>query len=424
VFPSCNEPGLEVVQALVRSNKVGVYGGSSGDVTYDPSRHILSHHSVYPSLYDKRFRQKFEPMLKKLRITFVFPTVDVLVAEFAKWKTPGVTFITPDADTATLVLSKKATYERLRGVIPVPEVFKSDGDVEFPAYAKPDVGSGSKTAHIVRTPDDLAAARNEGLLVCQYLPGVEYTVDAVNDLSGKLLYAGVRVRGKIGRGIALGTQTVQDKEIMQMMYKISEKVRIMGPWFAQFKRDAHGIPTLLEINCRVGGSSTLTRLSGVNIPLLSLFLFAGYPVAIPEARRGLLVNRALVNYCDPPEVAHVIWDLDDTLLRKDGRPDPESMAALHDLKNRGVRQYLVSRKPAIRKTLSHHSIPELFTEIVSTVDKTRQIGKLMKKHRMKQAECAVINDSVIENLTLARRFPEAIIITPDALAVLGREKIA
>jgi hypothetical protein len=433
VFPSCNEPGLEVIASLIKSNKVDVFGGSSGEVRYDPSRQILKNYRKYPSLFEKDFRRKFTSLIKKNKITHVFPTVDVLVSEFAGWKVPGVTFITPSKNTADLVISKKATYETLKSVIPVPEVVnKTDMtdktsmnkmNMKYPLFAKPDQGSGAKSGFKVNNDADLQRATDEQLLITEYLPGEEYTVDAVSDLKGKLLVYNIRVRGKIGRSIALGTQSVKDPLIGKLMDKIADKMKITGPWFAQFKRDKTGRPVLMEINCRMGGSSTLTRLSGVNIPLLSLFIYSGFEVKVPKLKPGLLINRALTNLGDPMPVKFAIWDLDDTLIRKDGKPDPESIAALFDLKNRGVKQILLSRKPEIDKILKFHQIPDLFLEIISDTDKGRAIKLIIKKFKIKLSDLVIINDSTVENFILSDLYPDVRITSPDSLNILGKEKI-
>jgi hypothetical protein len=222
----------------------------------------------------------------------------------------------------------------------------------------------------------------------------------------------------------LGTQTFRDRKISGYTEKVSRNLKITGPWFAQFKRDAKGTAKLLEINCRMGGSAALTRLSGVNIPLLSVFIYAGYPVKVPPIRRSVTLNRTLTNWCDAPPVKHVIWDLDDTLIRKDNKPDPDSIAYLYDFANRGIRQYLVSRKPEIPKLLRQYSVPDMFVETVSGVQKWKVISGFIRKYRIDISRLAIINDSVIENLELSGFFPEAYIVTPDTLAVLGREKIA
>jgi len=423
VFPSCNEPGLEVVRALLKSNKVEVWGGSSGEVTFDPSRQLLKHHLKLPHLSESNFKSRFLSKLRRQRINYVFPTVDALVAEFSRWREKGITFITCNPATANLVYTKSRLYRKLQGVIPLPEVYQGR-KVELPAFAKPDKGAGARGSLLLTTLEDWMVARAKKMLISEFLPGAEYTVDAVNDLEGRLLFANPRLRGKIGRSIALGTKTVPGLRWEKLMAKIARNLVIEGPWFAQFKLDREGKPKLLEINCRIGGSSTLTRLAGVNIPLVTLFIFAGYPVSLPRRQMPLLVNRALENYCEVPAYRAVIWDLMDTLVRKDGQVDPESITYLYELANRRISQFLVSREKNLPKLISKFQLPDFFRETVTSSDKVKVIQQILKRYRLAEAECVVVNDSVIENLALQKAFPRLRTLGPDALASLGRQKLA
>jgi hypothetical protein len=130
----------------------------------------------------------------------------------------------------------------------------------------------------------------------------------------------VRLRGSVGRSISLGTKQVRDEEIEGHVRAIATELRIEGPWFAQFKRNAEGRPVLLEINARGGGSTGLTRLGGVNLPLLTVFVYHGVPVRVPRPRAGLTVVRRLRNLVEGVSVDAVIWDLDDTLIARIGGP--------------------------------------------------------------------------------------------------------
>lgn len=423
VFPSCNEPGLEVVHALLKSNKVEVFGGSSpAHAEYDPSRLLLKNHFLFPQYGKEGFQESFMRLLAYHRIGLVFPTVDSLVAEFSSWRLPGVTFVTPRPEIARLLLSKSATYRRLDHVVPVPRVF-APGKAPIPAFAKPDAGGGAKGAFPIRTARELVLAEERGLLLTEYLPGDEYTVDCASDLSGALLFAGVRLRGSVGRSISLGTKGVRETEIEGLVLAIAGELRIEGPWFAQFKRDARGRAVLLEVNARGGGSAGLARFAGVNIPLLSVFLFQGCPVEIPRTREGVVMVRYLRNLAEGPFPECVLWDLDDTLIRKDGKPDPEAVASLFDCRNRGVRQFLLTKNPDVRAVLASCKIPDFFEEVRVADDKSAEIQNLLGERGLAPESCALVNDSYVENLAVQKRLPGLRTVTPDTLELLGREKV-
>jgi carbamoyl-phosphate synthase large subunit len=422
VFASVNEPGLEIVQGLAKSNKVSLFGGSSVDGAYDPSRLLLKRHLRCPALGEAGFRREFELLLSENEIDLVFPTVDALVAELSQWELPKTRVIASPAPVAELVLSKSDTYERLRGVVPVPDVY-TDARATLPAFAKPHAGSGSRGTRILTTQSEVSLAMEQGMLIHEYLPGEEFTVDCFSDAQARLCFSKERLRARIGRGISLGTAAVDRPDLKRFTEAIAGELPMAGPWFAQFKEDARGKPKLLELSSRVAGSSALTRLSGVNIPLLSVFAFAGYEVEIPRAVKGVRVNRLLRTVGEMNDFDWVIWDLEDTIVRKDGRTDPDAVARLYDLSNQGVRQLLLTRHTDPIAVLRSNHIPDLFVGVESTGDKVSALTALLAGHGIVPDRCVLINDSMTENLEIQKRYPELTILLPDALDALAREQV-
>lgn len=423
VFPTSNWVGLEIVQALSKSNKIELSGGSSYDTTHDPSRVILKTHVLCPGHEDSDFDERFLEILRKHSIDLVFPAWDPLVARFSDWDVPGVKFVVPNSATAHLVLSKRATYEAVAGAVPVPQCYDAES-VEFPAFGKPDRGSGSKSTMMIESDADLRVALEKDLLISEYLPGEEYTCDCFSNLNGNFLFGNIRLRGRIGQGVALGSRYVHRPDILESCASIAQRIRIEGPWFAQFKVSVLGVPTLMEVNARIAGSGGLTRFSGVNIPLMSVFLFMGARVTVPKLSPGVLVNRTLVGNVETPAFKWVIWDMDDTLVRKDGKPDPDSMACLFDCHNRGLRQILVTKNPDPLGMLREHKIPNFFVEIRQTQDKILEVERILDEYQIDPRDGVMVNDAYSEILFLQERIPDLRIVTPDALCVLGREGLS
>jgi hypothetical protein len=388
---------------------------------YDPSRVLLDRHLDCPALGEPGFRDRFEALLREHAVDLVFPTVDGLVAEFAAWTGAPARFVVSAPEAALLLLSKRRTYAWFEGHVPVPRIY--DGNAPLPAYAKPDDGSGSRGGFRVGTEQELALARDRGLLVHELLPGPEYTVDCVSGLDGKLLAANVRLRGQIARGIAVGTAGLRHPDIEENVRSIAQRLPLRGPWFAQFKEAADGTPTLLEVNARVSGSMALTRMSGVNIPLICVFLFMGYAVRVPRMLPGVRINRFLRTVGEVADFAWVIWDLDDTLVRKDGKVDPEAVARLYDLHNQGKRQLLLTKNVDPEAVLSRLALPRLFEEVRRVADKPAAVATLLRDWGIDVARCVMINDSNSENLAIQALHPDLRVLQPDVLDVLQREKL-
>ncbi len=417
VFPSSNEPGLEVIEALRRHPRIEVWGGSSFDIISDPSRLILAdRHVALPVLGAPGFREDIRMFCVRNAIGYVFPTVDAVVAEMAGWQ-EDFRVIAPQADLAGLVLSKARVYEAVRGPVPVPEDFDPE-TMAFPAFTKPETGSGSRGAVRVDGPEALAAARKAGFLIQEYLPGREYTVDCVGDAAGKLLACSVRQRLAYGGGIAKAATCVDHAEIEAYVHAISRKLPLAGPWFAQFREDVSGVPKLMEVNARVGGSSGVTRLAGINIPLLSVLSFSGMDVAAPMRRAVGTINRRLDLNGDIDDFDWVIWDLDDTLVHDEKIVDPEMVGWLYRFHQRGKRQTLLTRNPDPQEVMSRVKLPDFFDRVIKTDDKIRAVEALSGQGSPTADRIVMINDSGAEKIAFERVFPQIRTIAPDAMGVL------
>lgn len=423
VLPSVNEPGLEVVRALQKSPRFRVIGASSVDSHVDPSRALCRTHLHLPALGVSDFEHRLERAVREHNVDFIFPTVDALVEALAGKRPGGARVIAPGPDTAALCMSKTATALAVGDRVATPRIFEPAEALPGVAWAKPDCGSGSRNAFLVHDAADLALARARGLLVMEYLPGEEYTVDCCSTLDHRLVAASVRRRVSVGRGIALASELVADEQIEGLVAVIAERLKLAGPWFAQFKRRADGTPVLMEVNARVGGSMGLTRLGGVNIPQLAVWSFAGYEVRAPRRLDGVRAVRSLTTVGELDGFELIVWDLDDTLLRPDRKPDPDLVARVVDFSNRGVPQVVLSRNSNPAAELARAHLLPFFAEVVQTDDKRPAFGALLARRGVDQARVLHINDSVAERLLLEPLYPGVTWVAPDALDLVARERL-
>lgn len=418
VFPSCNEPGLEVVDALRLHPRITVFGGSSFDLLADPSRLVLGENHLHlPALGDADFRGAFTAICGRLEIDLVFPTVDALVAELCGWTETPFRVVGPSAELAELVLSKSRVYAAVGDAVPVPRPF-DPATMGLPAFAKPDIGSGSRGARTIDTGDALRRAVAEGLLVQEQLPGDEYTVDCVGAPDGRLLARSVRRRLAYGAGIAKASTCVDHPELEARVEAIAERLPLAGPWFAQFKEDADGTPRLMEVNARAGGSSGVTRLAGVNLPLMAALAFTGVDVVAPRRTAPLTVVRRLDRRGDVDDFDLVVWDLDDTLVHAGEVVDADMVGWLYRFAQQGRRQALVTRNPDPAGMLARTRLPDFFERVVSTEDKVAVVRALVDELDVDPARTVMINDSGAEKLLFERELPAVRTIAPDAIGAL------
>jgi carbamoyl-phosphate synthase large subunit len=102
------------------------------------------------------------------------------------------------------------------------------------------------------------------LLVMEYLPGKEYSVDVlVNE--GNALIVIPRLREKLKMGISFVGTTEDNEAIIKYSKKVVNLLGLHGNIGLQFKSDANNIPKIIESNPRVQGTIVLCTAAGVNM---------------------------------------------------------------------------------------------------------------------------------------------------------------
>ncbi|MFT4284847.1 MAG: ATP-grasp domain-containing protein [Protaetiibacter sp.] len=244
-------------------------------------------------------------------IDVVISTVDVELAALAERRdelAPAV-LAAPSADTIATSLDKLALAERCAPTARVPRTVLAGPDAlaidwEFPVFAKPRSGAGSRGIRVV--PDRAALEAlptDEGLIVQDLLPGEEYSVDVIADAAGRVVAAVPRTRTRVDSGVSIAGRTVRDPELEETAAAVARAIGLVGVANVQLRRDRAGRAALLEVNPRFPGALPLTIAAGVDIPSLVVDLFTGR--ALPErlAFRELASVRFLEDIViDPDEV--------------------------------------------------------------------------------------------------------------------------
>lgn len=144
-------------------------------------------------------------------------------------------------------------------------------DEEFPLFAKPRFGAGSRGVLLVKNRQSLLALPQDSSYLLQtYLPGEEYSIDVLMSKKGEPIAAVPRVRMKIDSGIAVAARTIQDASLCALAVQVAAVVGIKFVANIQFKLDKQGQYNLLEINPRFPGTLPLTIQAGVDMPKLLL----------------------------------------------------------------------------------------------------------------------------------------------------------
>ncbi|WP_144876979.1 ATP-grasp domain-containing protein [Microbacterium sp. 1.5R] len=283
--------GVAVIRSLLRRDDLTVFaadmdGWASGIYLVPPSQRRL----VPPGRADD-FVSAIAQMVRDDRLDLVISTVDVELTALAGRRdelAPAV-LAAPSEDTLHAALDKYVLAERCaatgrspRTLLAGPEALAAEW--EFPVFAKPRQGAGSRGIRLV--PDRAALEvlpADEGLIVQEFLPGEEYSVDVIADAAGRVVAAVPRTRARVDSGVAIAGRTVHDEELEQTAAAVASAIGLVGVANVQLRRDRAGRAMLLEVNPRFPGALPLTIAAGVDIPSLvaDLFLGADIPESVP-----------------------------------------------------------------------------------------------------------------------------------------------
>ena len=413
VCPGGTEIGLEICRALKPCKEVKVI--SAGFAGSPAESHYASHSSV-GGVRDEGWLPELQDVVRREGVTHIFPAHDELILPLlANEKALGAKIVTSGTETCRVARSKRGTVQHFTGVVPVPRVYEDVSSVDaYPVFVKPDEGQGSRGAAVAHDADELALLlRQDGtLLIEEFLPGEEFTVDCFSDRDRGVLYAAGRSRLRITNGIASHSRVVDDARFADYARRIHAALPFQGAWFFQVKADAAGEWKLLEVAPRIAGTSGLSRASGVNLPLLSLYESDRVPVSIPPAVPDVVVHRTLESaYRHGAEYEALYLDYDDTLV-VNGAVNTRLVKIAYQHINAGKPVLLVTRHNGdLAASLRKHRLEGLFDEVVHLKQ-----GE-SKRNAIKHAKVAFIDDSHRE-LEDLRRHPGVVALHVSAAELL------
>lgn len=379
IFPCGSEIALEINRALKDSIHFEMIGASS---ISDHGEYVFkSYIPNIPFVDDPNFIPTLQYICKENKIDFIFPAHDSVVLKLAEHANEfDAKIITSSLETNEICRSKEKTYKHFKNIIPTPDVYKRDNIPAFPVFLKPSVGQGSKGTHKVSNQYELDfyLSQNSDLMILEYLPGKEYTIDCFTDRHGNLLFAMGRQRIRISNGISVSSKTVNNPKFIELAKKINQTLLFRGVWFFQVKENIHGEFVLMEIAPRIAGTMGLSLGLGINFAQLSLFDMMDYDVSIIQNKYEIQIDRALyASYKTNIEFDTVYIDFDDVISLQNG-VNTDVIKLLYQFKNQKKEIILLTKHAGdIYKKLDELCIAKsLFDEIIhikNTDDKSNYI---------------------------------------------------
>lgn len=315
VFPAGEINSIELHDALSTCVNIEVWGASSIE---RHGKYVFENYiSNLPMINDSNFINEFNSIIQKHNIDIIFATHDTVIDFLIKnqhlinAKVAG-----GDIFTVDICRSKKKTYNLFKDNDFIPITYSKPYDlIQYPVFAKPDQGQGAVGTKKIDNINEFTNI-DDSYVICEYLPGREYTVDCITDKDGILRGAFPRTRDRIMSGVAVAGKTLpQNKQITQIAEIINSKLHFKGMWYFQLKEDNNGKLKLLEISARASGTMCLTRMRGVNLPLLTAYTMMDYRIDVQENNIEVVMDRTLISRYNINYDFNVAYlDFDDTVV--------------------------------------------------------------------------------------------------------------
>lgn len=313
--------GPGVIKALKQDPQLRVHGI---DINPHASGSFLCDvFHIGPRATDEQFTPKLLSLCQTHSIAAILPLVTRELSAFAhareSFSAIGVTVVVPPPEMLDIANDKGRLYEHLhassialpqyrivRDVEGLREAARVLGYPRSPVVMKPCLGNGSRGLRILdptksrasvlfqekpnstfSTLDDVISAIGSAsvpeLLVSEFLPGEELTIDCLVD-HGRVVELLIRARDEIRSGISTAGRFLDQPDIAAYIANIvSTLPGLNGPIGFQVKRSTQGDFRLLECNPRIQGTSVAALGCGVNLPLLALNQALGRRT--PQGRR-------------------------------------------------------------------------------------------------------------------------------------------
>ncbi len=253
---------------------------------------VYENHGVYvyknyindiPNIKDDDFIEILNQKISKYNFKYIVATHEDL-ALFLQENSEKInaTIVCSCYETALLCRYKSKTYEKMKNYSFIPKTYTKEEVKKYPVFVKKDTDQGARHSYKVNSKEELDFyTKEDDMLICEYLPGEEATVDCFTNKEGKLLYCNPRMADRILAGIDVHARRIKmTKEIKYIAESLNKEIKFRGFWFFQIKKDKSDKFKLLEISTRLAGAFSLNRALDVNLPLMALKDFDGQEVEV------------------------------------------------------------------------------------------------------------------------------------------------
>ncbi|MBR1862699.1 MAG: ATP-grasp domain-containing protein [Ruminococcus sp.] len=293
-----------------------------------------------PPVSDEGYIDIILDICKKEKVDVYFPNISAEVTKAAErsdeFKALGTVVSIADLSAVEVLNNKLRMYETLSAAgISVPRFYAVHsledfekgcselGYPDLPVCLKLTGNSGSRGVRIIDSKRDRyeifahekpnsffisyeemfailrSAKKLDEMMLVEYMPGNEYTVDLLAE-NGKVLYIAGRENFVSMMSIAQQSVTADDTAAYDISRRTVSLLGYSGNIGFDFMRAADGTPMLMDINPRLTATVSLIAAAGINLPYLRVKQLLGEPLTEHKLLTGVRLTRRYGEYFSDP----------------------------------------------------------------------------------------------------------------------------
>ena len=242
-------------------------------------------------------------IVEKHQVKLLVPLTDLDLRSLAhhreQFQDIGCTVMVASEQVVSLCRDKKRTNAMLdeAGLATIKTLSLDEFEAMpfYPCFVKPVQGSAGVGGARIANDKELrahVATFGELLIVQEYVPGREFTMDVYRTRDGQVPCVVPRQRLQVRSGEVEHAITVNDETLIQLTVRLSQFLGdLWGVFCCQCRRDDDGRVRFFEINPRFGGGVPLSIAAGADLPFYLLEELLGRPVS---AKLGQFADHLLM----------------------------------------------------------------------------------------------------------------------------------
>lgn len=144
------------------------------------------------------------------------------------------------------------------------------------------------------------------MMVMEYLPGTDYTVDLIAD-HGTVLTSMCRKGTLVVSSIFMGSVIEQHQQSLSLAHSVTRLLELDGSVGFDMKCDKDGRSLVMEINPRLTAGVVACAVSGVNFPYLAVKRLLGEPLPACTVQEGTIMRRRNAEAFFNPDGTKIDW---------------------------------------------------------------------------------------------------------------------